>query len=42
MSTENAVPNNPENKAKIKQNVPISLAFVDQNHLSVQTDTDDF
>lgn len=28
-------------KARVAH-VPISLAFVDQNHLSVQTDTDDF
>jgi hypothetical protein len=33
--TEKAVPNNPENKANIKYNVPISLALEDKNHLSV-------
>lgn len=35
-STENAVPNNPENSANIKYNVPISLAFVDKNQRSNQ------
>lgn len=39
INTENAVPNKPENNAKIKYKVPISLAFVDQNHLSVQDET---
>ena len=34
ISTENAVPNNPENKANIKYNVPISLAFEDKNQRS--------
>ena len=34
INTEKAVPNNPENKANIKYNVPISLALVDKNHLS--------
>jgi hypothetical protein len=32
---ENAVPNKPENKAKIKYKVPISLAFVELNHRSI-------
>ena len=32
--TENAVPINPENKANIKYNVPISLALDERNHLS--------
>jgi hypothetical protein len=41
IKTEKAVPNNPENKANIKYRVPISLAFVDRNHLSVQPDIDD-
>ena len=41
IKTENAVPNNPENRAKIKYNDPISLAFVDRNHRSVQIDMDD-
>jgi hypothetical protein len=41
INTENAVPNNPENKAKIKYRVPISLALVDKNHLSVHPDIDD-
>jgi len=31
---ENAVPTNPENKANIKYNVPISLALDERNHLS--------
>ena len=34
INTEKAVPINPENKANIKYNVPISLAFEDKNHLS--------
>ena len=36
ISTEKAVPNKPENIAKIKYKVPISLALVDKNHLSSQ------
>jgi hypothetical protein len=36
INTEKAVPINPENKAKIKYNVPISFAFDDKNHLSNQ------
>jgi hypothetical protein len=35
IKTEKAVPTNPENKAKIRYNVPISLALQDKNHLSV-------
>ena len=35
INTEKAVPNNPENNANIKYNVPISFAFEDKNHLSV-------
>src|SRR5678810_894049 len=35
ISTEKAVPTNPENNAKIRYNVPISLALQDKNHLSV-------
>jgi hypothetical protein len=38
ISTEKAVPNNPENKANIKYNVPISLAFDERNHLSNHKD----
>ena len=38
IKTEKAVPNNPENKANIKYNVPISLAFEDKNHRSVHKD----
>ena len=34
ISTENAVPNKPENNANIKYNVPMSLALDDKNHLS--------
>ena len=34
IKTEKAVPIKPENKANIKYNVPISLAFEDKNHLS--------
>ena len=42
IKTEKAVPNNPENKANIKYNVPISLALDDKNHLSVQSEILDF
>jgi hypothetical protein len=42
ISTEKAVPINPENNANIKYSVPISLAFDDKNHLSVQRDIEDF
>jgi|SRR5438105_13089828 len=42
IKTEKAVPNNPENRANIKYKVPISLAFVDKNHLSLHIDIDDF
>jgi hypothetical protein len=38
IKTEKAVPNSPENNANIKYKVPISLAFVDKNHLSIQRD----
>jgi len=41
INTEKAVPNSPENNANIKYNVPMSLAFEDKNHLSVQRDIDD-
>ena len=34
ISTENAVPNKPENNANIKYKVPMSLALDDKNHLS--------
>ena len=34
ISTENAVPNKPENNASIKYKVPISFALDDKNHLS--------
>ena len=40
--TEKAVPTNPENKAKIKYNVPISLAFEDKNQRSVHKEILDF
>ena len=36
IKTEKAVPSSPLNKANIRYNVPISLAFEDKNHLSVQ------
>jgi hypothetical protein len=42
INTENAVPIKPENKANIKYNVPISLAFEDKNHLSFHKLIDDF
>lgn len=35
IKTENAVPSNPENNAKIKYKLPISLALVEKNHLSM-------
>lgn len=38
INTEKAVPNNPENNANIRYNVPISFAFDDKNHLSVHKD----
>jgi hypothetical protein len=38
INTEKAVPINPENKAKIKYKVPISLALEDKNHLSTHND----
>ena len=38
INTEKAVPNNPENNAKIRYNVPISLAFDEKNHLSVHNE----
>lgn len=41
ISTEKAVPNSPENKAKIKYNVPISLAFEDMNQRSHHKDIPD-
>ncbi len=42
INTENAVPNNPENRAKIKYNVPISLALVELNHLSICIEISEF
>jgi hypothetical protein len=42
IKTEKAVPNKPENNAKIKYKVPISFALVERNHLSVPTDISDF
>ncbi len=39
INTENAVPTKPANKAKIRYKVPISLAFVEKNHLSSQRET---
>jgi hypothetical protein len=38
INTEKDVPNNAENMANIKYNVPISLAFVELNHLSLYID----
>jgi hypothetical protein len=38
INIENAVPTNPENKANIKYNVPISLALDDKNHRSVHNE----
>jgi hypothetical protein len=34
INTEKSVPINPENNAKIKYSVPISLALDEKNHLS--------
>ena len=34
-NTEKAVPTSPENRAKIRYSVPMSLALQDKNHLSV-------
>jgi hypothetical protein len=39
INTENAVPNNPENKAKIRYKVPISFALLDRNQRSHHIDT---
>ncbi len=39
INTEKAVPTKPANKAKIRYKVPMSLAFVDKNHLSSQRET---
>ena len=41
ISTENAVPSNPANKAKIKYKVPISLALLDKNQRSHHRDMSD-
>jgi hypothetical protein len=40
INTEKAVPTKPDNKATIRYNVPISLAFEDHNHLSIQLDNE--
>jgi hypothetical protein len=42
IKTEKAVPNSPENNANIRYNVPISFAFEDKNHLSIQSEILDF
>ena len=42
INTENAVPNNPENKAKIRYNVPMSLALLDKNQRSHHIDMSNF
>jgi hypothetical protein len=42
ISTEKAVPINPENKAKIRYNVPISFALLDKNQRSVHIEILDF
>ena len=42
IKTEKAVPNNPENKANIRYNVPISFAFDDKNQRSVHKDIFEF
>ena len=41
ISTENAVPNSPENSANIKYNVPISFALEDKNQRSNQREIPD-
>ncbi len=38
INTEKAVPASPENNAKIRYKVPISLAFEDKNHRSFHRD----
>jgi hypothetical protein len=38
ISTENAVPNRPENNANIRYKVPISFALLDKNQRSHQRD----
>jgi len=42
INTENAVPNNPENSAKIRYNVPISFALLDRNQRSHHIEILDF
>ena len=41
INTENAVPNNPENNAKIRYKVPISFALLDKNQRSHHIDMSD-
>ena len=36
IKTEKAVPTKPDNKAKIRYKIPMSLALDEKNHLSVQ------
>lgn len=38
INTEKAVPNSPENNAKIKYRVPMSFALLERNHLSNHID----
>ena len=40
IKTEKAVPTKPANNANIKYNVPMSFAFEDKNHLSIQSKRD--
>ena len=42
INAEKAVPTRPDNKAKIKYKIPISLALDDQNHLSNQRDIEEY
>jgi hypothetical protein len=42
ISTEKAVPINPENNAKIRYNVPMSFALLERNQRSVHIEMSDF
>jgi hypothetical protein len=42
ISTENAVPINPENNAKIRYNVPMSFALLERNQRSPHIEISDF
>ena len=41
INTEKAVPTKPAKRAKIRYNVPMSFALLDQNHLSIHWEAED-